>query len=82
MEQKIQKNIIIGVQLKLLILGKVQGLYRVKKGTDGSSGLDGKSAYEIAVEKGFVGTEAGMACKSWENGLNGMTEETELTVNS
>lgn len=29
-----------------------------KDGTDGTDGTDGKSAYEIAVARGFVGTEA------------------------
>ena len=31
--------------------------YRVKHLHDGGDGLDGKSAYELAVSDGFVGTE-------------------------
>lgn len=52
----------------------------VNIGGDGSgSGGDGKSAYEIAVENGFVGTEAewleslkGADGKDGENGINGI----------
>ena len=38
----------------------------------GENGIDGKSAYQLAVEKGFVGTEAEwIASLKGENGING-----------
>ena len=36
------------------------------KGEDGDNGSDGKSAYEIAVQNGFIGTEA-----EWLESLKG-----------
>ncbi|MBO4572489.1 MAG: leucine-rich repeat protein [Clostridia bacterium] len=51
-----------------LIAGKV-------KGADGSNGIDGKSAYEIAVENGYTGTESewleSLRGKDGTNGSNG-----------
>ena len=38
----------------------------------GENGIDGKSAYQLAAEKGFVGTEAEwIASLKGENGING-----------
>ena len=39
----------------------------------GENGIDGKSAYQLAVEKGFIGTEAEwIASLKGENGINGI----------
>lgn len=43
------------------------------KGENGINGIDGKSAYQLAVEKGFIGTEAEwIASLKGENGLQGI----------
>ncbi|MCM1226028.1 MAG: hypothetical protein NC320_01210 [Clostridium sp.] len=54
----------------------------LQNGADGKDGIDGKSAYEIAVENGFYGTETewleslkgsdGLPGKDGENGTNGI----------
>lgn len=61
-----------------------------EKGEDGTIGLDGKSAYEIAVEQGFVGTESqwldsleGQAGKTaYESAVDGGFEGTEAEFNA
>lgn len=46
------------------------------KSIDGSTGtLHGKSAYEIAVDNGFIGTE-----QEWLESLNGITPNIDLTT--
>lgn len=48
-----------------------------KDGTNGTDGADGKSAYDIAVENGFVGTEA-----EWLESLKGQDGEDGTTSSS
>lgn len=46
------------------------------KGNDGSNGIDGKSAYEVAVDNGFVGTEQEwLESLKGEQGIQGLTGE-------
>lgn len=53
-----------------VLLGNIMGP-QGPTGADGTNGADGKSAYEIAVDNGYTGTEA-----EWVESLKGDTGET------
>lgn len=61
-----------GHQLKATFNRGVQGAPGIA-GVDGQDGADGKSAYEIALENGFVGTE-----QEWLASLAGQAEWNEI----
>ncbi len=58
--------------LMLAMLVALLGFGLTGCGDDGSDGSNGKSAYEIAVENGFTGTE-----QEWLDSLNAAAEEVE-----
>ena len=51
-----------------------------KDGDDGADGANGKSAYELAVDNGFVGTEAEwVASLQGKDGVDGQIDFTQVT---
>ena len=58
----------------VLVTKNANGLFEYASGGGGSAGPAGKSAYEIAVENGYVGTES-----AWLASLKGATGATGAT---
>ncbi len=66
------KRVISLALLAFLVLASFAACDQAKDGEDGKDGQNGKSAYEIAVEHGFVGDEqAWLDSLKGQNGTNG-----------
>ena len=57
-------------------IGNLVTVEQAKDGVDGVAGTDGKSAYDLAVEAGFIGTPAQwLASLKGEDGISGSQVE-------
>ena len=63
---------ILSLMLTLVLCAGLCSCAVIRDGVDGSDGENGKSAYEIAVQNGFVGTEQEwLESLKGQNGVNG-----------